>query len=71
MDGGVATMSSCFGEGTSAVLKNPNLTSVRVKTADASSGRSIFHFRARTLKMLRVRRAQSQSSAISSRCLTP
>jgi len=69
--GGVDTTSSCLGEGTSAVLKNPNLASVRAKTVVASSGRSTFHFRARTERMLRVRRAQSQSSAISSRCFRP
>lgn len=65
------TTNSCFGDGTSAVLKKPYLASVRVKTVSASSGRLMFHFRARTLRMLKVRLAQSQSSAISSRCLTP
>ncbi len=68
---GVVTTSSCLGEGTSAVLKKPNLESVRAKTVAASSGSSMFHFRANTERILSVRRAQSQSSAISSRCLTP
>lgn len=62
---------STFGDGTSAVLKYPNLASVRVRTSVASSGSGTFHFRANTLIMLKARRAQSQSSAISSRCLAP
>ena len=68
---GVVTISSAFGDGTSAVLKYPNFASVLVNTVAASSGRSIFHFLARTLRMLKVRLAHSQSSAISSRCLSP
>lgn len=72
-DGVVATMEPTerFGEGTSAVLKEPYFSSVRWSTAAASSGRSTPHLRASTLMMLSVRRAQSQSSAISSRCLMP
>lgn len=65
------TTKSCFGEGTSEVLKKPYFPSVLAKTVEASSGRSIFHFRAKTLMILNVRLAHSQSSAISSRFFTP
>ena len=67
----MVTISSCLGEGTSDVLKKPYLASARVKTWAASAGKSIFHFLAKTLRILKVRRAHNQSSAISSRCLTP
>lgn len=60
-----------FGDGTSEVLNVPYLSSDLCNTAAASSGKSTFHFRARTLMMESERRAQSQSSAISSRCLMP
>jgi hypothetical protein len=49
----------------------PYLASVRDNTVAASSGISTFQRLARTLRMPSVRRAQSQPSAISSRCLTP
>src|SRR6184192_4346712 len=49
----------------------PNLASVRESTVAASSGSSTFHFFDRTLRIPKVRRAHSQPSAISSRCLTP
>jgi hypothetical protein len=52
-------------------FQGPNLVSVRDRTAAASSGISTFQRLARTLRIPRVRRAQSQPSAISSRCLTP
>src|SRR5436190_19443783 len=60
-----------LGDGTSDVLKVPYFSSVLLSTIEASSGSSTLHFRPSTLRMLRVRRAQSQSSASSSRCLTP
>ena len=60
-----------FGDGTSEVLNVPYFSSERCSACDASSGSSTPHLRARTLMMLSVRRAQSQSSAISSSCLTP
>lgn len=60
-----------LGDGTSDMLKVPHRSSVRCNTCAASSGRSQFHLRAKTLMMPSVRLPQSQSSAISSRCLMP
>jgi hypothetical protein len=74
--GDVCSSMICSGE-TATVLgvltspQGPNLESVRMRTTTASSGSSTFQRLARTLRMPRVRRAQSQPSAISSRCLTP
>lgn len=59
------------GDGTSERLYSPNFSSALVRTTAASAGSSHFHFLARTLKMASVRLAHGQSSAISSRCLTP
>jgi hypothetical protein len=60
-----------LGEGTSEMLTVPYFSSVRCRTIAASSGSSTFHFRASTLRVLSALRAHGQSSAISSRCLTP
>lgn len=65
-------MASDFpGDGTSEVLNVPYFASVLSSTALASSGSRMFHFLASTLRILRVLREHSQSSAISSKCLTP
>ena len=60
-----------FALGVLISFQGPYLASVRDSTVAASSGISTFQRLARTLRMPRVRRAQSQPSAISSRCLTP
>jgi hypothetical protein len=64
---------SAFWEGVRAVStpQAPNLASVRERTSKASEGKSTFHLLDKTLRIASVRRAQSQPSAISSRCLTP
>jgi hypothetical protein len=59
------------GEYPSPVPHGPNFAYVRANVCAASSGSSIFHLSADIFRILKVRRAHSQLSPISSRCLTP
>lgn len=61
----------CGDGSTDSVPTVPNFASVLASNDAASSGRSTFHFLACILRTLRVLRATSQPSAISSRCFTP
>lgn len=65
------SMSRFTGFGVLTSVHGPNFASVRESTVEASSGSSTPQRFARTLRIPRVRRAQSQPSAISSRCFTP
>lgn len=52
-------------------FQGPNFSSVRARTSAASSGSLTFHLRESMLRIVSVRRAHSQNSAISSRFFTP